>query len=98
MTTDDFETAARVEARRAWEADGTMLMPGLAVHIAEWARTYLAAQEVSDAEVMKAARALAEAMEDIEEWDSLSAFQHAAYVHLARRALSAARAVGRDAQ
>lgn len=49
-TTDDFDTAAREEARRAWEGEESMTMPELALHMAEWARIYLAEHEASETE------------------------------------------------
>ena len=56
MTTDNFTTAARAEAHRYhWELreGGGLYYPPLdfGQHMAEWARTYLAAQEETDAEV-----------------------------------------------
>lgn len=49
-TTDPFIKAAEAEAMRAYRDTG---MPRyiLAVHMAEWARAHLAAQEPTDAEV-----------------------------------------------
>ena len=47
MTTDDFTTAARAEAERLVAASptGHVFPTPLGVHMAEWARTYLAEQE-----------------------------------------------------
>lgn len=60
MTTDDFTTAAHAEAIRAWttpQFDGGNVIGMLGQHMAEWARTYLAEREVSDAEVLAALNA-----------------------------------------
>lgn len=48
---DAFETAARAEAERAWfEGPPTLdTIADLGAHMAEWARTHLAAQEPTDA-------------------------------------------------
>lgn len=53
MTTDDFTTAARAEAERLVAASptGRVFPTPFGVHIAEWARTYLAEQEASEEEV-----------------------------------------------
>lgn len=61
MTTDDFTDAARVEAERKCTINpstspgeriwNTRHMHDFGVHMAEWARTHLAAQEPTDAEV-----------------------------------------------
>ena len=52
MTIDPFTTAARAEAQRAYQDTG-MPRYDLAVHMAEWARDHIAAQEPTDAEVEK---------------------------------------------
>lgn len=53
MTTDPFAEAARAEAERRLSYHdrqwGDIMRPML--HMAEWARTYLAAQELTDAEL-----------------------------------------------
>lgn len=46
-TTDPFTEAARAEAQRAYQDTG-MPRYDLAVHMAEWARSYLAAQEPTE--------------------------------------------------
>ena len=61
MTPDTFTEAARAEANRYWLEtlqDETVGIGDLGEHMAEWARTHLAAQEPTDAEVEAAARAL----------------------------------------
>lgn len=102
MTADPFTEAARTEAayrdmdpgptgenNRAWFVAG-----------AEWARTHLAAQEPTDAEVEAAARALwAEVWIDPDEhpWDTeATRAERASCRREARAALSAARAARRD--
>lgn len=62
MTADDYTTAAREEARRAWWDDRYRDMnqyPPLAFaqHMAEWARVYLSQQEPTDAKVLAALNA-----------------------------------------
>lgn len=98
MNTDNFNEAAEAAS---WEDDRhpddtgawsrMKFMRGV-----EWARTHLAAQEPTDAEVRSAAFALAVEGEDIEEWDSLSTYGQAMYLRDARAALSAARTARRD--
>lgn len=100
MTADNFTEAARAEAerrhnrivRRNKTAD-EWLDEGRASGFtsgAEWARTHLAAQEPTDAEVEAAARALHEDMGGLpEELDQM-------HIDAARAALSAARAARRD--
>ena len=108
MTTDPFTDAARAEAERRWSRDllGDDALPGPARMNrrigfdlgAQWARTHLAAQEPTDAEVEAAARALAH-------WDGASGWgtpawdgeiTEAAYIYGAHMALLAARAARRD--
>ena len=51
MTTDNFTEAAREEFYRVWHSpihDHSQI--GMAIHMAEWARDHLAAQEPTDAE------------------------------------------------
>jgi len=57
MTPDDYTTAARAEAQRAYQDTG-MPRYDLAVHMAEWARVYLTQQEPTDAEVDAALTAI----------------------------------------
>ena len=93
MTTDDFTTAAREESERMWpgvgrgqsRADLDRAMRGGFQVGAEWARDHLAAQEPTDAEVEAAAVVI---------WESYDLLDRAAI----RDALTAARAVGRDAR
>lgn len=52
MTDDDFTTAARAEAVRWWQSPASSpgnVIEQLGQHMAEWARSYLAAQEPTDA-------------------------------------------------
>jgi hypothetical protein len=54
-TTDPFTTAAREEAHAFWMGtlqDDTVGVRDLGEHIARWARSYLAAQEPTDAECL----------------------------------------------
>ena len=88
MTADPFIEAARAEAERRTPLGGhtapalTQERAGL-VAMAEWARTHLAAQEPTDAEV-EAAKAVLDSVEYADEPQSI------------RAALSAARAARRD--
>lgn len=111
MNTNDFTKAARAEAERRYPAlnpDAEELTyPRSALrehkrsaHVAGWeaARTHLAAQEPTDAEVEAAAVALAVEGDDLGEWDSLSTYAQATYLRDARAALSAARADQAEAE
>lgn len=82
MTTDPFTKAAEAEAMRAYRDTG---MPRyvLAVHMAEWARTHLAAQEPTDAECIAFWHAFEDAADETN-------------IENIRAALSAARAARRD--
>ena len=101
MTTDPFIEAARAYARERYpsgtdlDRDRRMVVD----EFAAWARAYLAAQEPTDAETEAAANALADwdgADWHAETWDG--EIPREAYRAGARRALSAARAVGRGAR
>ena len=105
MTNDNFTEAAKAEAMRAYRDTG---MPRyiLGVHMAEWARTHLAAQEPTDDEVEAAARAMRiETLAGTVRpgaaarwWDNgdVSPDEADKLRRLARAALSAARAARRD--
>lgn len=110
MTNDDFTTAARAEAERYVPAftsndytpNGLTAIARLA-HVEGWkaARTHLAAQEPTDAEVEAAARALyaEDVNESYIEWPAYDSPQNVGrdlYTERARNALSAARAARRD--
>lgn len=103
-TNDDFETAARAEAVRAWttpQFDGGNVIEMLGQHMAEWARTYLAEQEPTDGEVEAAAEALWKRHSDPLErkvYPFSVAPSRMRFIVDARAALTAARAVGRDAR
>lgn len=100
MNDDDFETAARKEAKRRWEfiqfdsyvqaAEENGKIHGFEKG-AEWARDHLAAQEPTDAEVLAALNAHDPAV-------STPNLGHYApsHVEAMRAALTAARAVGRE--
>ena len=106
MTTDDFTEAARAEAEKRWPRDllDVRPLPGparLNRRIgfdlgAQWARTYLAAQEPTDAEVLAALNAQVIVMSpkvppapSLDYWGDKPA-------EAMRAALSAARAARRD--
>lgn len=91
MTTDDYTTAARAEAQRAYQDTG-MPRYDLAVHMAEWARAYLTQQEPADAEVEAAARALWDGERGLP-WDGAYPIEHERYLNDALTALRAARDV-----
>ena len=98
-TTDPFAEAARAEAERyaydnAPTLNTTKLTARAFLHGAEWARTYLAEQEPTDAEVEAAARAIH--INTIREFDDLGGLDQHALRTRARKALSAARAARRD--
>ena len=61
MTTDNFTEAARAEAERYFADPGidplTLSVVDHAMHMAEWARDHLAAQEPTDGEVLAALNA-----------------------------------------
>ena len=104
MTTDPFTEAARAEAEKRWSRDllDDRPLPGPARMNrrigfdlgAQWARTDLAAQEPTDAEVEAAARAIH--INTIREFDDLGGLDQHALRTRARKALSAARAARRD--
>lgn len=106
MTTDDFTTASRAEAERRYmpyrEYPATVMEDReIKAHIGGWeaARTYLAEQEPTDAEVEAAARALFNRSRPGNEYAELTWIEiRGEYLSEARDALSAARAVGRDAR
>lgn len=82
MTTDPFTAAARAEARReAPHYDRETLAYGQ--HMAEWARTHLAAQEPTDAEVLAAMTAYEGHPDRVSAW---------------RAALTAVRSIRRDVE
>ena len=59
MTADNFTEAAREEFYRVWHSpihDHSQI--GMAIHMAEWARDHLAAQEPTEEEVEAAAEAI----------------------------------------
>ena len=61
MTTDNFTEAAREEFYRVWHSpihDHSQI--GMAIHMAEWARDHLAAQEPTDAECLAVQKCLYE--------------------------------------
>ena len=110
-TTDPFTEAARTEAtsraRRVTPGDTAadwserMLMMEQFRQGAEWARTHLAAQEPTDAEVEAAARSLyaEDVNESYIEWPAYGSPENVGrelYIERARNALSAARAARRD--
>lgn len=101
MTTDPFIEAARAEAERYFADPGadplTLSVIDHAMHMAEWARAHLAAQEPTDAEVESAARHIA--LCDQIDFDDLVRRGHGLagqYRRQACAALSAARAARRD--
>ena len=101
MTDKDFNEAdltdyARAEAETRWpQRRASHYAQQLAfVAGAEWARTHLAAQEPTDAEVEAAARAIH--INTIREFDDLGGLDQHALRTRARKALSAARAARRD--
>lgn len=119
MTTDPFTEAARDHAevrctispstRIGANLWSTRQMRDFGVVMAEWARTYLAEQEATDAEVEAAAKAqyrnpegwdlmLAAYRERVAEAGPIPTHVIAHRLELARDALRAARAVGRDAR
>ena len=97
MTTDPFTEAAREEFYRVWHSpihDHSQI--GMAIHMAEWARTHLTAQEPTDAEVLAALNAHGVVMSpkmhpapSLDYWGDKSA-------EAMRAALTAARAARRD--
>lgn len=92
MTTDDFTTAARAEAKRHWLDGPDAPSPQeMGAHMAEWARTYLAEQEPTDGEVLAALNAHDPTV-------STPNLGHYAPSHVEqmRAALTAARAARRD--
>lgn len=102
MTRDPFAEAARAEAVRWWQTPASSpgnVIEKLGQHMAEWARTHLAAQEPTDAEVEAAARKVFEAdapSHEPHEWFEASEALRSDYRGTARAALSAARAARRD--
>ena len=111
MTNDNFNEAARAEAERRYsrvvrrnKTADEWLDEGRASGFAsgaEWARTHLAAQEPTDAEVEAAARELASAAALIvaagpKPWEWWTDRNQARFRNAARAALPAARAARRD--
>ena len=69
MTTDNFTEAARAEAFRVWFEEPTTLdtISELGAHMAEWARTHLAAQEPTEDDVQAAVAAILALTNETEE-------------------------------
>ena len=106
MTTDNFTEAARAEAERRYnriarrnKTADEWLDEGRASGFtsgAEWARTHLAAQEVTDAEVIAALGAANRTTLTGQRFDAPLSFYSDATVKAMRAALSAARAARRE--
>lgn len=109
MTTDDFTATALAEAERRWPRD-LLDVPGSARNVsgsarmnrrigfdlgARWARTDLAAQEPTDAEIDAVAASILWETSG-RHWEDISDGERREYREYARAALSAARAARRD--
>src|SRR5699024_536207 len=99
MTTDPFTEAARKQSRWEWDFNLSPMsstpVEDLGQRMAEWARTHLAAQEPTDAEVDAVAASILWETSG-RHWEDITDGERREYREYARAALSAARTARRD--